>query len=105
MVTKNGILTRFAVLARFQWFPPSQVQVGDGGHTERIDGVAPLVDAMMKNRSEMLVTCIVEGKCLAERVYRLVASSLRPTVGIEVGVKSAANPSVDVGTSAKDSLG
>ena len=53
----------------------------------------------------MLVACIVEGKCLAQSAYRLVASRLRPTVGIEIRVKSSANPSVDVSSAAKDGLG
>ena len=65
MVTKNGILTKSAVLARFQWFPPTQVQVGDGRNAKGINRVAPLVDSVMENGGEMLVAGVVEGECLA----------------------------------------
>jgi len=46
--------TGLAVLSGFQRVPPSQVEVGDGRHTEGIDRIIPIVDAMVENSRQML---------------------------------------------------
>ena len=69
-----------------------------------MNGVTPFIDSVMEDGGEMLVTRVMECKCLAKGSNCLVSTGLRPAVGIEVGVQSTSNSSMDVGTATKDGL-
>ena len=60
---------------------------------------------MMKHRGQVLITGKMEGVGFAQSCDCLVASGLRPTVGIKVGMQTSAYSPMNMSSSAKDGLG
>ena len=67
--------------------------------------VPVLVDTVLEDGSEVLVSGEVKGKAFAKRTDGLVATRLRPAVGVHVGVETSVSAAVNVCASAEDGRG
>jgi len=95
---------RLAICASGKRAPPTQVQVGDRGHAERKSRVAEFVDAVVKDRSQVLIAGVVNCEAFTQRVDRLVTTRLGPAIRVEICMQASAKLSVDVGTAGENGL-
>lgn len=95
----------------FSWFfvfgppPTTVIAVDDGGDDEGPWAIAIIINAMLDEGGEVLVAGDVNGVCFLDETEGVVASSLRPAVGVHVGVEAIGELAVNVGASAKSGLG
>lgn len=85
--------------------PPATVNgVDEGGRGKGIGSVVEGVDAMADGNREVLITTKVGGGCAADFAEGIVATGLRPGVGIEVGEEAVGGGAVNVNGSAEGGL-
>ena len=55
VIAEQGAHPLGPVPSGLEGMPPAEVEVGDGGHAERVDAVPPLIDSVLEDRREVLV--------------------------------------------------
>jgi len=81
------------------------VAVDDGGDDESPGAIAVVIDAVLQEGGEVLVSSDVDGIGFFDELEGLVPWSLRPAVGVHVCVEAIFWAAVEMGPSAKSGLG